>query len=100
MNQFDASATPMFDCFTDQADLTPFVAVPNRVPLDQLNPAPQAISDPVLRRDAEISARINFREVDRAPEAVLNRILWHAMRGSRESYPAWAVTKAADRDDD
>jgi hypothetical protein len=100
MNQFDASATPMFDCFTDQADLTPFAAVPNRVPLDQLNPAPQAISDPVLRRDAEISARINFREVDRAPEAVLNRILWHAMRGSHESYPAWAVTKAADRDDD
>lgn len=74
--------------------------MPSRVPLDQLNPAPQAISDPVLRRDAEISARINFREVDRAPEAVLNRILWHAMRGSHESYPAWAVTKAADRDDD
>ena len=100
MNQFDASATPMFDCFTDQPDLTPFAAVPNQVPLDQLNPAPQAISDPVLRRDAEVSARINFREVDRAPEAVLNRILWHAMRGSRAAYPAWAVTKTADRDDD
>ena len=100
MNQFDASATPMFDCFTDQPDLTPFAAVPNRVPLDQLNPAPEAISDPVLRRDAEVSARINFREVDRAPEAVLNRILWHAMQGSRAAYPAWAVTKTADRDDD
>ena len=100
MNQFDASATPMFDCFTDQANLAPFVTVPNRVPLDQLNPAPQAIRDPVLRRDAEISARINFREADRAPEAVLNRILWHAMRGSRAAYPAWAVTKASDQDDD
>jgi YVTN family beta-propeller protein len=99
MNQFDASATPMFDCFTDQADLTPFAAVPNQVPLDQLNPAPKAINDPVLRRDAEISARLDFREADRAPDAVLNRILWHAMRGSSEPYPAWAITVTADKDD-
>jgi hypothetical protein len=27
---------------------------------------------------------------------VLNRILWHAMRGSREPYPAWAITRVAD----
>jgi YVTN family beta-propeller protein len=96
MNQFDASATPMFDCFTDQPDFTPFTAVTNKVALDQLNPAPHAINDPVLRRDAERSAKINFREVDKAPEDVLNRILWHAMRGSREPYPAWAITRVAD----
>jgi YVTN family beta-propeller protein len=100
MNQFDASATPMFDCFTDKADFTPFIAVANNVALDQLNPAPLAITDPVLRRDAEMSAKINFREVDKAPEDVLNRILWRAMRGSREPYPAWAISKVADNDDD
>ncbi|HUJ44535.1 MAG TPA: beta-propeller fold lactonase family protein [Opitutaceae bacterium] len=100
MNQFDASATPMFDCFTDQPDFTPFTAVANQVPLDRLNPAPQAINDPVLRRDAELSAKMDFREVDRAPEDALNRVLWRAMKGSREPYPAWAVTRvAADRDD-
>src|SRR5262249_27847872 len=27
MNQLDATATPMFDCFTGTADMTPFVAV-------------------------------------------------------------------------
>ena len=27
MNQFDASATPMFDCFTDEPDFAPFVVV-------------------------------------------------------------------------
>jgi hypothetical protein len=100
MNQFDASATPMSGCFTDRPDFTPFTAVPNNIPLDQMNPAPQAIHDPVLRRDAEVSAKLNFREVDKAPEDVLNRILWHAMKGSAIPYPEWAVTKDADDDDD
>ena len=38
MNQMDATATPMFDCFTDTPDFTPFDAVTNNVPLDQMNP--------------------------------------------------------------
>ncbi|MHB8974005.1 MAG: bifunctional YncE family protein/alkaline phosphatase family protein, partial [Pirellulaceae bacterium] len=91
MNQFDASATPMFDCFVDEPDLTPYDAVPVNVPLDQMNPDPAAIHDPLLRTDAVVSASINFREVDRAPEDVLNRILWRAARGSGEPYPEWAA---------
>jgi hypothetical protein len=98
MNQFDASADPMFDCFTDTPDFTPFTAVPNRVPLDEMNPAPQAIRDPVLRQEAELSQTLNFKQVDACPEAVLNRILWHAMKGSAEPYPEWAVTTVEDDD--
>ncbi len=92
MNQFDASATPMFDCFSDTPDLTPFAAVPNQVPLDEMNPDPNALKDPQLRRDALASARMNFRQVDRAPEGLLNRVLWRAVRGTREPYPEWAIT--------
>ena len=99
MNQFDASATPMADCFTETPDYTPFTAVPNNIPLDQMNPSPQAIADPVLRRDALASARMNFREVDRAPEDQLNRILWRAMKGSSVPYPEWAITPGGDDDD-
>ena len=99
MNQFDASATPMFDCFQEQADLTPFVAVPNRVPLAQMNPAPAAITDPVLRRDAIASAKMNFREADKAPEDQLNRILWRATKGTGVPYPEWAATPGTDDDD-
>lgn len=99
MNQFDGSATPMFDCFREEADFTPFVAVPNRVPLDQMNPAPAKVVDAVLRRDAVASAKMNFREVDKAPEDQLNRILWRAMKGSRVPYPEWAITPGADDDD-
>ena len=91
MNQFDASATPMFDCFVSEANLTPFVALPNRVPLDQRNPPAASHLEPRLRRDALVSASLNFAEVDRAPEDVLNRILWRAQRGVDEPYPEWAA---------
>ena len=100
MNQFDASAVPMWDAFTDTPDYASFVAVPNNIPLDQMNPAARALADPVARRDALASARMNFREVDKAPEDALNRILWRAMKGTREPYPEWAVTVGADGDDD
>ena len=99
MNAFDASATPMFDCFTDTPDLTPFAALPSNVALDEMNPGSTVLADPVLREDAEVSAAIDFTKVDRAPEDVLNRILWRAMKGTAEPYPVWAVTAGADDDD-
>ncbi|HOX01577.1 MAG TPA: bifunctional YncE family protein/alkaline phosphatase family protein [Candidatus Paceibacterota bacterium] len=97
MNQLDASATPMADCFTETPDFTPFTCVPNRVPLDQLNPEPKAVADSVLRQDALVSSRLPLDEVDRCPEDVLNRILWRAMKGPAAPYPEWAV-KAVDDD--
>ena len=96
MNQFDATATPMADCFTATPDFTPFEAVPNQIPLDQMNPVPRAIVDPVLRRDALVSNRLNFRQPDKAPEDALNRILWRAMRGAAEPYPEWATSAGED----
>jgi hypothetical protein len=98
MNIMDATATPMFDCFTSQPDFTPFVAVPNRVPLDQMNPDPKKVSDPLLRRHALASARLPLERVDQCPEDLLNRILWHAMKGAHVPYPAWAVTVQEDED--
>jgi YVTN family beta-propeller protein len=100
MNQFDASAVPMGDVFTDTPDFRPFVAVPANVPLDQMNPPAQALVDPVARRDALASARMNFHEVDKAPEDALNRILWRAAKGTREPYPEWAITLVADDEED
>lgn len=99
MNQFDASATPMFACFTDTPDLRPFDAVPSNVPLDQLNPDPKDVSDARLRADAIVSAQLNFREIDKAPEDVLNQILWRAQRGSQVPYPAWAAGVEDDDED-
>ncbi len=64
-----------------------------------MNPNPKEVSDATLRRDAIVSAGLPLEQVDRCPEDVLNRILWHAMRGPREPYPTWAVTTAREDDE-
>jgi len=99
MNQFDAGAAPMFDCFQDTPNLTPFDSVAVNIPLDQLNSPAAFIIDPVRRHFAEQSATINFAEVDKAPEDLLNRILWNAMKAN-QPYPEWAITAHDDDDDD
>jgi hypothetical protein len=98
MNQFDATATPMFDCFADSPDYTPFEAQPNNTPLDRMNPDPKALNDPLLRRDARVSARLNLRVPDACPENVLNLILWRAAKGTTTPYPLWAVNFVEDKD--
>jgi hypothetical protein len=96
MNQMDATATPMFDCFSTTPDFTPFVALKNNVPLDQMNPDPKRLSDAALRKDAYVSARLPLLKPDQCPEDLLNRILWRAMRGSKAPYPVWAVQTTED----
>ncbi len=98
MNQLDAAAMPMFDCFNETPDLTAFDSVPNRVPLNLMNPSSQKIANAVLRRDAVISSRLPLSEPDRCPEDLLNRILWRAMKGPAEPYPEWAVKRVDDKD--
>jgi hypothetical protein len=90
MNQMDATATPMSDCFVAEPDFTPFTALPSNIPIDQMNPDPKKISDAVLRREAYASARLPLSLPDRCPEDLLNRILWHALKGSRDPVPAGA----------
>jgi YVTN family beta-propeller protein len=100
MNQMDATATPMFDCFIPPGgtpDFTPFTALTNNVPLDEMNPWPKLISDPRLRKDAQVSARLPLDKEDQCSEDLFNRILWRAAKGSQTPYPAWAV-KVADDD--
>ncbi|MDB5386464.1 MAG: Phosphoesterase family protein, partial [Planctomycetaceae bacterium] len=91
MNQLDASATPMSACFTDTPDFTPYKAVPNRIPLDQINPALTDIKDPRQLHWAKASLAEPLDEVDAADEDTLNRILWYAARGRDDTYPEWAV---------
>ncbi len=91
MNQMDATATPMFDCFTGTPDFTPFDAVGNNVPLDEMNKPPREISDAQLRKDAMVSAKLPLEKEDQCPEDLFNRILWRAAKGPQAPYPAWAV---------
>lgn len=86
MNRFDAAAVPMSAAFTSTPDLTPYAAVPNQVPLDQLNPQANSLTGSA-RRAAIESAAMDFTRPDAAPAAKLNRILWNAQKGWTSRYP-------------
>ena len=97
MNQMDATATPMFDCFTTAPDFAPFDSVVSNIPLDAMNPPPRKVGDAQLRKDAYVSGQLPLTLADQCPEEVLNQILWRAVKGSQAPYPSWAV-KVVDDD--
>jgi hypothetical protein len=86
MNQLDLSARAMRNCFAATPDLTPYQSVPNRIPLDRLNPPLDKLKG-AAREWAKRSLAQDFSQVDRADEDTLNRILWHAVRGYDAPYP-------------
>ena len=85
-NQLYGLAPLMSTCFADAPDLTAFDAVPNRIPLDELNP-PKNAAAPSRQPLYVITAGLDLSMPDRADEDAFNRVLWHAARGD-EPYPA------------
>jgi hypothetical protein len=82
MTQLDLSATPMRGCFTEKADLTPYISVKNRIPLDEMN---RPVKD-LTGKEKEFalkSLELDFDVEDRADEDTLNRILWYSVRGNQ-----------------
>lgn len=100
MNQLDATATPMFDCFTSTPDFSPFEVATNRVALDEMNPQPKKIKNAQLRKDALLSAKLPLDREDQCPEDLFNHILWRAVKGPQIPYPAWAVSVKQEPDND
>lgn len=86
MTQFDLIAEPMTDCFTDKPDFTPYTAVPNQIPLDQMNPNLTSLTGKQLHW-ARKSMAMPLDEVDEAEDDELNRIIWYAVRGYDVPYP-------------
>jgi hypothetical protein len=87
MNQMDAMAPTMDECFTQSADLRPYTCRPNRVPLAEFNPPLRKLSGR-QRYWAEQSLAQPLDRLDAADEEAFNRILWHAARGVDAPYPA------------
>jgi YVTN family beta-propeller protein len=98
MNQMDATATPMFDCFSDTPDFTPYDAVTNNIPLDEMNPKAKRIRNETLRNDAMVSAKLPLDKEDQCPEDLFNHILWRAAKGPQTPYPVQFVKVVGDDD--
>jgi len=79
MTQYDAAATPMFRCFTTQADLTPFTHLPANINLDDKNVAQNKL--------AAMSEKLDWSKEDKIPDLVLNEILWKSIKGEHTVTP-------------
>jgi phospholipase C len=77
MTRFDRTATPLTACFKPTPDLQPYTRLPNRVPLDEMNPAPSTLKGEA-RRLAEACARLDWSDLDRADATTLARAMWLA----------------------
>ncbi len=90
MNQMDALAPLMSDCFTSQPDFSAFTCLPNQIPVDEMNKPTAALTGQELHW-AQKSLEQPLEDVDQADEDTFNRILWHAAKGVNEPYPdLWA----------
>ena len=79
LTQYDAGATPMFNCFQKTVQSVPYRCLTPQVDVlaRNTNKSP----------GAEASARMDFRDYDLAPEDQLKRILWLAAKGPGAPYP-------------
>lgn len=89
MSRFDLIAMPMNDCFTGFPDLTPYTAVPNNIPLDEMNPGLSAISGAQLhwaKKSMDLRLSLND-DLEYEEEITLNKVLWHSVKGYDVPYP-------------
>jgi hypothetical protein len=96
LSQYDSAARPLAFEFTGRADLSPFAALPARVPLDTVNPG-----KPRAEEDAR---KLDFSRPDAVPERALNDDLYRAIQGRPSPAPTVrfgiATTRAGTDDDD
>lgn len=85
MNQQDAMAPLMFECFTNTPNFTPYTALPNNIPLTE-NVVASKMS-PRQRYYAKQVQQMDFSRPDRINDDLFNRYIWHANKGEAR-YPA------------
>jgi len=80
MSQFDAAATPMFNCFQAKANLKPYRGRPVTVDLNEKNTK--------VAWGSELSEKMNFAKEDSADDLLLNEVIWRSVRGPDQPMPA------------
>lgn len=98
MTQFDMAANSMEDCFTSEADFTPYTALPNRIPLDQMNASLGMLKGKQLFY-AKKSMEMPLDDVDEADEDLFNRIIWHSVKGYDTPYPKLGHSRESEEED-
>ncbi|MCA6450031.1 MAG: bifunctional YncE family protein/alkaline phosphatase family protein [Chitinophagaceae bacterium] len=80
MSQYDAAATPMWRCFTNEVNLTPFTARPAGVGLNEKNTG--------MNEWQRKSEAFDFSKEDRIPDRAFTEVIWKAVKGLDAVVPA------------
>jgi len=99
MSQYDAGAAPLYNAFTGTPAVGAFATLAPKVPTDERN-LPSAFG-------ATLSLAMDFSVEDRAPEQLLNEIIWRSVKGAhaplpppRRSVLVRPASSSVDADDD
>ena len=87
MNRMDLAAEPMYNVFTDKADLTPYDARPNEIALDELNAAPSTLAAGPEQEWARWSSGQDWSTEDDVNMEQSNRLIWYTSSGFSTPYP-------------
>ncbi len=85
MNQQDAMAPIMSECFTNVPNFTPYTALPNNIPLTENVVA--SLMSPKQRYYAKKVQKMDLSKPDRINDDVFNRYIWHTIKGDAR-YPS------------
>ena len=80
MSQYDAAAMPMWRCFANRPDLTPFQVKPLQTDITAVN----AVDNVWQRRSEEF----DFSKEDRVPDHLFTEVIWKAVKGENSPVPA------------
>jgi YVTN family beta-propeller protein len=80
MSQYDAAATPMWECFTSTPESTGYMVKPATYNIREMNTDNTAIA----RRSAEF----NLAVMDAAPDLEFNEVIWKTVKGLNSAMPS------------
>ncbi|MDB4924724.1 bifunctional YncE family protein/alkaline phosphatase family protein [Mucilaginibacter sp.] len=80
MSQYDASAMPLYDCFTTKPNFTPYNVKPAEVDVEKRNVA--------VNQSSKRSALFDLAGEDKVPDLELNDVIWKYVKGENAVMPA------------
>jgi hypothetical protein len=99
MNVLDATALPMFDCFTSVPVKKKFEPLKNNIPLDEMNKPVTSLSGKA-KKFSRLSSLPEFDHIDGGDDDLLNRIIWYSVKGDKKYPKQMTLPKEEQGDDD
>jgi YVTN family beta-propeller protein len=84
MNQQDAMAPLMFECFSNTPDFTPYTVLSNKIDLISGGATPLSSKARYYARKVQ---KMDFTKPDQIDEDAFNRYIWHSIKGNAR-YPS------------